>query len=138
MELRINKDQISHIRIYDEIQGATLTNMFGSSVHPFIYMPEKKLSWWITAYSGLKKLEAGYYKEGNQTLPDRYKRTFFSEEEINNSSVYFVRDNEIWEKVEAEIYASGKIIKSLRFDSLKEAKDFCTEHFPNVNIILDK
>lgn len=136
MEIRINKDQVTHIKIYDSVKGAYLSSISGEgNTITFSLLPEKKISRWAKFWTGLDKLEEGYYRDGKYKFPERFKTTFISKDKVGRNKRYKNVDGELWENIEVEIYNSKTMMKRLWFSSMEEAKGFCSSNLPNVDLI---
>lgn len=126
MELRINKDKVSHIRVYDEIRG-----IWGD---PFIKLPATKKFWWFFIFFGWEKYKEAYYKNGSYSSNGILINSL-TENQLEEYDL-FSKDNEIYQKPKVEIFSGNHKIKLIIFDTYKEARSYCSEMFSNVNVII--
>jgi hypothetical protein len=116
-ELRINKDLVTHIKIYDlEYSG-------------YYYLPEIKVKTW---WGGTKvKQEEGIYKKYRDWWIERKYSVEYFEKEYK-----FVRiKDKYYEPIHIMIFAGETKLKYKRFNSLQEAKEYCDREFPNIKTI---
>lgn len=115
-ELRINKDLVSHIRIYD----------LEKTINYYKAETTKKY------FFGLfKETEhEGYYWKAGYAM-EYYE---YSIEDIQNSKTYVDIDGILWRNPRIEIFAGKEMIKRKHFKTVDEAKNYATHKFPNVNI----
>lgn len=115
-QLKINKDQVSHIRIYDIKKSK------------YFYKPEKT-----------KKYLFGLFKKAN--LEGYYSTSFeryflvFTMKEVYNSVHFRNIDGILWYNPYIEIFA-GKDMVPKCFKTVEEAKEYVTINFPNVNVVI--
>lgn len=117
-ELRINKETISHIAIQD--------------IRPLdiFYKPSIIKVKWFGLYTKIVQ-EEGYYQKGRWL--DMY---FCSVENLKGCEDTFDKDGQLYEYSCIKIFCGEKQIKRKFFKTFEEAKQYTTETFPNVNIIM--
>lgn len=122
MELRINKDQVSHIEIYDFTNKKCYTTR---GLKPYEYFPDREIKW-LFGLIPIKTLKAGWYCEGS----------YYSLEEVENHSKFKgIVGGSLLRKPNIDIYRGGSLLKTKYFDSLEQAQKYCKSKFPNINII---
>lgn len=120
-QLRINKDLVTHIKIYD----SKIVENYRGEKYKHLKAHMFKFLWFIPA----QYYEEGYYRNGvydtwycNDGKDIRYKDV----------------DGFLWINVRVEIFAQKELITTEYFNSLEEAKEYCNTNFPNVNFYVGK
>lgn len=123
-ELRLNKEQVSHIKITDKHKGI---ESFWNGYLEYDYRPTSYFYFlWVFKSVHAK---AGYYRKG-------YKQNSWTSyiEEIPESC--FDLNGELWSRCKIEIFSGETKIKTIYFKDINTAKKYCDKNFNNVNIIL--
>lgn len=134
-ELRINKDRVSHIEIYDTIKGIQKSGHVINNSYELLPRKEERIKYFIPFFNETLIYPEAYYKNGVYELSD-YWTYSYTKEEINDIRGLYISGIDVWTKVFVKIYAGSHMIKSLYFDNIEEAKKYCEDNFPNVNIII--
>lgn len=122
METRINPQQVTHIKIYDECKGVR----YNYQTVDYVWMEEDSfLLFW---FYKVVNYPAGFYRNCNRGF-------ITNDTPFELEHWHFVRGNCIWSKPKIEIFAGEKLIKSMYFESVKDAKNYCNKNFHNVSII---
>ena len=114
MELRINKDAVSHIKIYDFYKT------------DYIWCDKKPIKFLGIFNDG--EYREGYWRRGEQS----HWNWCMDEEYLND---YVVEEGVLIEKPRIKIFTGEHVIKHKYFDSLEAAQKYCKGKFPNVTVI---
>lgn len=120
MEIRINPEQITHIKIYNSI------------CENYVWCDKKSgksLFWGLISDSDY---EEGYYPQGIQTWRTQY--LMLTKEDVNKE--YYDIDGVLYRTPRIEIFAGKEIIKRKYFKTVEEAKEYCDKTFPNINVVI--
>ena len=120
MELRINKDTVSHIKIHD----------FYETKYRFKNVYVQKHFFGIF---GKTEYPEGYWQKGEQRSWNLDMGYFYLKDSIDHKFVD--RNGTLYEKPEIEIFCGEKRIKRKFFESFEEAQKYCKGKFPNVTVI---
>ena len=119
-ELRINKDLVTHIQIFDKQYSG------------YYYLPEIKVKTW---WGGIKvKQEEGVYIKYRDWWVERQCSVEYFEKEYKFERI----GDKYYESVYILIYAGETRLHLERFDRLEEAKEYCETFFPNVSFKINK
>jgi len=122
MELRINKDQVSHIKIYD-FTNKKCYKIRGSK--PYEYFSDREIKW-LFGLIPIKTLKAGWYCE----------ESYYSSKKVeNNRKLKGIIGGELLWRPKICIYKGECLLKTKYFESIEEAQKYCKGKFPNVNVI---
>lgn len=113
METRINPQQITHIKLYGAHKGYRWSN----GIQKFEYRKFKK--YWL-----FKTNKDGYYSTSGW---DNYF------ESLPEGCYDLLGD--LYTRAKIEIYFGEKRIKTMHFDSLEQAKEYCNKNYKKVNLI---
>lgn len=117
MELRINKSLVTHIKICDQKNTGK------------IWCEEKVVKSFFKLFT-VERYPAGFYFEGRQDDWNYYG--YYSKEDVEEC-VDFTHDNtHVFRKPKAEIFAGKENLKTKYFETIEEARKYCTDNFPNV------
>ena len=127
MEIRVNKEQISHIEIYDTHIGV---KSYWNNYIPYIWMEADYFKFLWLFKTPFKNYKEGFYRDS--------KRKRISNDtpcEVDDERELVVGDY-IWTKPHIQIFCGKYKIKSIYFEDLKSAKTYCDKKFSNVNVTL--
>lgn len=124
MEIRINPNQVSHIKIYDKCKGVR----YQYQTIDYVWMEED--SFLFLWFYKILNYPAGFYRN--------CKRRYISNGmPLELEDWHFVRDNCIWSRPKVEIFSAEKRIKDRYFKTIEQAKEWVTENFSNCNVIIE-
>ncbi len=136
MELRINKDTVTHIEIYDVRKGIQQTGNVRNDSYELLPYKKERIKYFIPFFNKTIIYPKGYYRNGIYELSE-YSSYHYTEKKIENMKGIFVFGLDVFTKPFVKIYVGNTLIKSMYFDFIDEAQSFCNKKFPNVNVIFN-
>lgn len=136
MELRINKDKVSHIKIFDVRRG--VQEEYWNNKY-YKLLPKTRKREWFFIFTWMETYEEAYYRNGEYDKDDMFTSgyDFYTKEEVGDLEGVFIDGDELYTKPIIKIYSNDYLLKSKFFDTLDEAKSYCDNNFPNVNVIFN-
>lgn len=119
VELRINKDLVTHIKIHDWKKSH------------YYFKPALTTTYFFGLYKETER--EGYYLKG-----DRFEWFEFTVDEVKKAIDVVDKNEVLWYKPKIEIFTQKEKIKTFYFNTVEQAKDFCNTNFPNVNFYVEK
>jgi hypothetical protein len=126
MITKINPQQITHIKIYDEIKGIY---SYYNNVIDCVWMEASYFHFLWFIKTNILNYSAGFYK-------NKKREIWSNEYPIEVGEHNTVRDNCLYTKAKIEIYFGEKQIKRMYFETFKEAKKYCIENYPEVSVTI--
>ena len=118
----INKDQVSHIEIFNETKGVWFK--WGGWTDLY-YVPYRKPTYWKFD----EGIEEGYYENHNSRFSH-----FLSKEEVEESNKFFVRDGEVWTYPFILIFCGKDLIHKEYFTKFATLEQHVNYSYPNCKI----
>lgn len=125
-QVRINRDTVTHIKIYPPNRGPE------DYSHPYIKLPAtniRRFFFWNVDFP------EGYYSGGTYLQDSSWYPNYFTEEEVKERNAWYIKDNEIWTRAKIVLYIGRLELGVLYFDTFSLAKRYCNKEFPNVEYI---
>jgi len=127
-ELRINQNKVSHIEIYDETKG--VISYWNGNIN-YVWMEADYFKFLWIFKTKLLNYSEGYYRNSK-------RKWITNDTPIELKNHHFVKDKFVYTLPRIKIYLGSKLIEEMYFESLKSAKDYCRENFPNAKLMIDK
>ena len=125
MELRINPNNVSHIKVFEALKGR-MSIWNGQIEYTWREVEYTKVLW-------IFKTKSVEYKEGYYRT---CKRSWLvNDEPIEIKETEFILGDSLWTHPRIEIFAGKELIKTKYFKTFEEAKRYTTKYYPNVNVI---
>ncbi len=121
----INKDQVSHITVFNETEGIWSTK-WGYWMK-LSYVPYRKHKWWESD----KETKEGYWEDGNANGAFSAYR---SKNQIDNEKGLFIKENSVWTYPFIQIFSGGKSIHTEYFKTYQQVEKHLEANYSNVNI----
>ena len=119
----INKDQVSYIKIFNEVEG--VLSSWGHYAK-MLYQPYIK-SKWLGFYNEVKE---GFYQENYNELTSM----FMTKEFVEKSNKFFIRDNSVWTFPCIEIFCGKDLIHKEYFTKFATLEQHVNYNYPNCKI----
>lgn len=128
-EFRINPNKVTHIKISDKHKG--IKGYFGD-VSDYIWLDGK-----VSKILGIKTgtYDSGFYLSGSYSN-DRFY-SVYSKEHVEKSDKLYINGDEIWTRVQVDIYIKDFLLKTKYFESIDIAKRFCDNNLKGVNLLME-
>jgi hypothetical protein len=120
----INKNQVSHIIVFQEKEGIWCRLGYWVKM---LFVPYKKHKW----YEFDKETKEGYYENGVSYHYGMYRSVKVVQE---NSKEWFVKDNSLWTKPFIQIFSGNSLIHEEYFDSYDILKAHLEFYYNEINI----
>ena len=121
-EIRINPEQVSHVRVFDQIKGVQ-GNLGNILQYKFLPSTYRKYLFGLIIWGD----KEAYYKNGV------YDSWFMIDKLLEG---YVDVNGWMEEKPHIEVFAGKELIKRMYFNSLEDAKKWLKENLPKVNLII--
>ena len=121
----INKDQVSHILIFNEKEGI---KTYSGGFSKRVWMPTEyfKILWFIK--TPLENYEEGFYK-------DRKREWIINDEPFElDKERHFIKDNNIWSFPHIEVYSGKDLIHREYFTKFATLEQHVNYNYPNCKI----
>jgi hypothetical protein len=119
----INKQQISHIIVFNETEGVWSYWGYWAKL---LFVPYRKHKWWEFD----KETKEGFYEDGYKGVSNIFR----TKERIEKSKEHFVKGNSVWTHPFIQIFCGKDLIHQEYFTTFAELEKHLEDNYKDFDI----